>query len=87
MWLEDLFVVPEYRGKGIAKALMAYLADVAVRYDCGRLDWIVLDWNRRAIGFYQALGATVLEDWKICRLAGKSLSSVARLLEKIEDDE
>ena len=75
--LEDLFVIPEFRRKGIARALMAYLADVAIQNQCGRFEWIVLDWNRSAIGFYQGLGATIFDDWRICRLEEEKIASVA----------
>jgi GNAT superfamily N-acetyltransferase len=68
LWLDDLFVNPDYRKKGIAKALMAFLADLAIQNRCGRFEWSVLDWNKSAIDFYQGLGASVLEDWRICRL-------------------
>jgi GNAT superfamily N-acetyltransferase len=63
-----LFVDPEFRGKGVAKAMMAYLADIAIENKCGRFEWIVLDWNKTAIGFYNKLGAKILDDWRICRL-------------------
>ena len=68
LWLDDLFVSPDFRGKGIAKAQMASLADVAVQHKCGRFEWIVLDWNESAIDFYRAMGAAVLDEWRICRL-------------------
>lgn len=65
LWLDDLFVEPAFRGQGIGQALMAYLADVAIQHQCGRFEWIVLDWNERAIGFYKNLGADMLTDWRI----------------------
>ena len=68
LWLDDLFVDPAFRGKGVGQALMAYLADVAVQNECARFEWMVLDWNESAIGFYERLGATVLRDWRICRI-------------------
>jgi GNAT superfamily N-acetyltransferase len=84
LWLEDLFVDREFRGRGIGKALMAYLAHVALENDCGRFEWVVLDWNRPAIEFYQRLGATVLDEWKMCRLGQESLSGVAGLVSMTE---
>ncbi|HEX5639182.1 MAG TPA: GNAT family N-acetyltransferase [Burkholderiaceae bacterium] len=73
LYLEDLFVVPEARGRGIGKALITHCARVAVTRGCGRFEWSVLDWNAPAIAFYQSLGAELLPDWRICRLAGDSL--------------
>jgi GNAT superfamily N-acetyltransferase len=77
LWLDDLFVNPDFRGQGIGEALMAYLADVAVRSRCARFEWMVLDWNASAIAFYRRLGATLLDGWRICRLDGAQLSHVA----------
>ncbi|NJL69656.1 GNAT family N-acetyltransferase [Candidatus Gracilibacteria bacterium] len=77
IYLEDLFVLPEFRGRGIGKSLIVYLAKLAVERDCGRLEWSVLDWNELAIGFYKRMGADVLPDWRICRVAGESLASLA----------
>jgi GNAT superfamily N-acetyltransferase len=74
LWLEDLFIDAAFRGKGIGKALMTYLAGIAVQNDCGRFEWIVLDWNASAIRFYTRLGATLLADWRICRLDEAQLS-------------
>jgi GNAT superfamily N-acetyltransferase len=73
LYLEDLFVVPEARGRGIGKALIGHCARVAVKRGCGRFEWSVLDWNAPAIAFYRALGAELLPDWRICRLTGESL--------------
>lgn len=73
LYLEDLFVVPEARGRGFGKALIAHCARVAVTRGCGRFEWTVLDWNEPAIAFYRALGAELLPDWRICRLTGESL--------------
>lgn len=77
IYLEDLFVLPEYRRQGIGQALLTYLAKRAISEDCGRLEWSVLDWNQPAIDFYQKMGATVLPDWRICRVTGDGLSHLA----------
>ncbi|MGL5066112.1 MAG: GNAT family N-acetyltransferase [Microcoleus sp.] len=77
IYLEDLFVLPDFRGRGIGKSLIVYLANLAVERGCGRLEWSVLDWNELAIGFYKRIGADVLPDWRICRVAGESLTSLA----------
>jgi GNAT superfamily N-acetyltransferase len=74
LYLEDVFVQPEYRRQGVGKALLAAVAKIAVDRGCGRLEWSVLEWNQNAIEFYQSLGATVLPDWKICRLTGETLT-------------
>ena len=78
LWLDDLFVDPEFRRNGIGKALMAYMADVAIQNKCERFEWMVLDWNRPALNFYEELGATVLDNWRICRLNGVTLANLAR---------
>jgi GNAT superfamily N-acetyltransferase len=80
LWLEDLFVDSAFRGKGIGRALMAYLAEIAIRHQCGRFEWSVLDWNERALEFYRSLGASVLDDWRICRLTEAQLPRVASAL-------
>ncbi|NJK70191.1 MAG: GNAT family N-acetyltransferase [Microcoleus sp. CSU_2_2] len=77
IYVEDLFVLPELRGRGIGKSLIVYLANLTVERGCGRLEWSVLDWNELAIGFYKGIGADVMPDWRICRVAGKSLASLA----------
>jgi GNAT superfamily N-acetyltransferase len=77
IYLEDLFVKPELRGKGVGRALLQYLAKVAVDRNCGRLEWSVLDWNESAIGFYKLLGAEPLEDWTIFRVKGDALKRLA----------
>lgn len=79
LYLEDLFVVPEARAKGVGRALMLRLARIAVERDYGRFEWSVLDWNAPAIGFYKQLGASLLPDWRICRLTGQELRHVATL--------
>ena len=78
LWLEDLFVVPEARGRGHGKALLKYCARLAVERGCGRFEWSVLDWNAPSIAFYEAAGATVMSDWRICRMAGDALVRFAR---------
>ena len=78
IYLEDLFVVPEHRGAGIGRALLAHLASLAVERGCGRLEWAVLDWNAPAIGFYRTLGATPMEEWTIFRLTGAPLAALAK---------
>ncbi|UCC50062.1 MAG: GNAT family N-acetyltransferase [Gemmatimonadota bacterium] len=85
LWLDDLYVNPEFRGKGIAKALLAYLADLAIEKKCGRFEWMVLDWNKSAIEFYEGMGATVLDDWRICRLDGDDIAGVAEQLVRVGD--
>jgi GNAT superfamily N-acetyltransferase len=78
LYLEDLFVRPEWRGTGIGRELLVALARLAVDRGCGRLEWSVLDWNEPAIGFYQRMGAQVMDEWRICRLTGEALVEVAR---------
>ncbi len=73
IYLEDLFVLPEFRKKGIGKALLTYLARLAVERKCGRMEWAVLDWNKSAMGFYGRMGAVCLDDWRIFRLTGDAL--------------
>jgi GNAT superfamily N-acetyltransferase len=77
LYLEDLFVVPEWRGRGIGRRLLAHLARIAADRQCGRMEWAVLDWNEAAIGFYRRLGADVMDDWRLCRLTGDALARVA----------
>jgi GNAT superfamily N-acetyltransferase len=77
LYLEDVFVLPEYRRQGIGKALMMSVAKIANKRGCGRLEWSVLDWNQPAIDFYQSLGATILPDWKICRMTAETLAEIA----------
>ena len=78
IYLEDLFVQPEFRGHGIGKALLLKLAGIANDKGCGRMEWSVLDWNEPAKGFYRRLGAVQLDDWRIFRLTGPTLSQYAR---------
>jgi GNAT superfamily N-acetyltransferase len=77
LYLEDLFVVPEYRGWGIGKALLVHLARIAVEKGCARYQWQVLDWNEPAIRFYEAMGARVMREWLDVRVTGDALSRLA----------
>lgn len=77
LWLEDLFVQPAHRGAGVGRALLATLAAIARERGCGRFEWSVLDWNTRAIAFYEGLGAHVLADWRIARVTGDALARLA----------
>ena len=77
IYLEDLFVDPPHRGKGIGKALLRRLARIAVERDCGRFEWAVLDWNQSAIDFYRSLGAVPLDDWTLYRVTGEALHRLA----------
>jgi len=77
LYLEDLFVEPEHRGLGIGRALMKALAGIAVERDYGRFEWCVLDWNEPAIRFYQSLGASILPDWRLCRVTGQAMERLA----------
>jgi GNAT superfamily N-acetyltransferase len=78
IYLEDLFVLPGHRGRGIGRALLRHLAQVAVERGCGRLEWSVLDWNRDAIDFYERLGARPNSEWTVYRLAGEALNALGR---------
>ena len=77
IYLEDLYVQPEYRGKGHGKGLLKKLASIAVERGCGRLEWSCLDWNRPSIDFYLSLGAQPMSDWTVYRLAGSTLTELA----------
>lgn len=79
IYLEDLFVKPEYRGKGYGKAILIKLAAIAVERGCGRLEWWCLDWNKPGIDFYLSLGAEPMSDWTVYRLTGDTLSNLAVL--------
>jgi GNAT superfamily N-acetyltransferase len=78
LYLEDLFVLPEYRSRGIGRALLQALAQLARDRNCGRLEWSVLNWNTRAISFYQKIGADILADWHVCRLDTTAIDNLAR---------
>lgn len=77
IYLEDLYVRPEFRGAGIGRALLASLARLAVDRGCGRLEWWVLDWNEPSIGFYRKLGAVPMDDWTVYRVSGRALEELA----------
>ncbi|GMV47783.1 MAG: putative acetyltransferase [Pseudomonadota bacterium] len=78
LYLEDLYVQPAYRGRGLGKALLEHLGALAVARGCGRFEWAVLEWNESAIGFYERMGAKLLPDWRICRVTGAALAAFAR---------
>ena len=77
LYLEDLFVIPEMRGKGFGRALLVHLAQIARERNCGRFEWAVLDWNEPAIEFYKRLGAVPMSEWTIFRVTGKALDRLA----------
>jgi GNAT superfamily N-acetyltransferase len=77
LYLEDLFVRPAARGRGVGTVLLQWLATHALERGCGRLEWAVLDWNRDAIAFYLKLGAVFMDDWKACRVTGAALEALA----------
>jgi GNAT superfamily N-acetyltransferase len=78
LYLEDLFVLPEFRGRGLGKALLLHLAKIAVERNCGRFEWTALEWNTPAIRFYESLGASLKADWRIFRVTGEGLTAMAR---------
>ena len=77
IYLEDLFVQPTMRGKGIGKALLSHLAKLTIERECGRLEWACLDWNEPSIDFYKSLGAVPMDEWTVYRLTGDTLSQLA----------
>lgn len=77
LYLEDLYVKPAIRGSGLGTKMLRALAALAVKRQCGRFEWTVLDWNQNAIGFYEKMGATVLPDWRIVRITGDALATLA----------
>lgn len=77
LYLEDLFVKPEYRGKGYGKAILKKLAAIAVERGCGRLEWSCLDWNKPSIDFYRSLGAVPMDEWTVYRVTGETLKTLA----------
>ena len=78
IYLEDLFVIPKLRGRGIGRLLLSFLARLAVERGCGRLEWWVLDWNEPAIRFYERLGAQAMDEWTVFRVAGDTLEDLAK---------
>ena len=78
LYLEDLYVEPEYRGQGIGRAILRRLAQTAVERGCGRLEWWCLDWNEPSIRFYRSLGARAMDDWTVYRLTGDALNNLAK---------
>jgi GNAT superfamily N-acetyltransferase len=78
LYLEDLYVQPAHRGRGLGRAFLEHLGRLAIERGCGRFEWSVLDWNADAIRFYEKMGATVMPDWRICRLTGDALRNLAR---------
>lgn len=80
LYLEDLFVLPEMRGKGFGKILLAFLGKIAVDRNCGRLDWWCLDWNTSSIDFYKEMGAVPMSDWTVYREEGENLKKLADMV-------
>jgi GNAT superfamily N-acetyltransferase len=78
LYLEDLYVVPAARRRGVGRALITHVASIAVARGCGRFEWAVLDWNQHAIDFYRSLGAELMNDWRICRVTGEALSRLGQ---------
>ncbi len=78
IYLEDLYVRPEMRGRGVGRALLTRVAQLATERGCGRLEWAVLDWNQRAIDFYRSLGTRPMDDWTVYRLTGEALERLGR---------
>ena len=78
VYLEDLYVMPEYRGRGYGRAILRRLAQIAVERGCGRLEWWCLDWNRPSIDFYRSLGAQPMDEWTVYRIAGDTLTQLAQ---------
>ncbi|HNO90239.1 MAG TPA: GNAT family N-acetyltransferase, partial [bacterium] len=76
IYLEDLYVRPAVRSQGIGRIMLAYLAKLAIERNCGRLEWWVLDWNKRAIQFYESIGATPMNEWTVFRVTGKNLEEL-----------
>ena len=79
LYLEDLFVLPAYRSRGVGRRLLSYLARIAIERKCGRMEWWVLDWNESAIRFYRSIGAVPMDEWTVYRLGGDALGRLADL--------
>lgn len=77
LYLEDIIISPKYRNKGVGTKMMIELARCAVKYDCGRMEWTVLDWNNRAIEFYQNIGANIMNDWRLVRMNAKAIKKLS----------
>jgi len=86
IYLEDLYVKPEMRGKGFGKAILAYLASLARERNCGRLEWWVLDWNEPALKFYRSIGAMPMDEWTVQRVAGEALEKLANTFRSDDGD-
>lgn len=82
IYLEDIYIKPEFRGKGMGKAILSYIAKLAKARGCGRFEWWVLDWNKPSIAFYRKLGAVPMSDWTVYRLHGKALENLAKQAER-----
>lgn len=78
LYLEDVYITPEHRGRGLGGWVLKHLAQLAVALDCGRFEWVVLDWNRNAIDFYEHHGAEILDDWRLVRVTGEALQRLAQ---------
>ena len=85
LWLEDLFVYPRFRGRGLGRELLSRLAAIARERECGRFEWAVLDWNAPAIGFYENLGATLMPEWRLARVTGDALQRFGKPLTLTSD--
>jgi GNAT superfamily N-acetyltransferase len=79
IYLEDLFVLPDYRRRGIGRALLVHVGQLALQRGCGRFEWNVLDWNTPAIDFYQTMGAELKHEWRLCRVTGEALQAFSKL--------
>lgn len=78
LWLDDVYVAPAYRGRGLGRALMRHLAGIARQHECARFEWLVLDWNEAALALYRSLGAVVLDDHRVCRLDTVGIQALAQ---------